>query len=316
MLLPKTILKILNQCCRDYLWNVQDTSHKLYMKSWSSCCCPCDEGGFNIKEILSWNKANVGKWLWRMTENVDSVWVQWNTQYHVKDDNIWTTVSKPRHSESWKGLLHVRDLLVQTTGGIVEAQALLHSCAQGDTYQVAKMYDILRMRYPRVKWSRVIWNSTAIPKHSFISSLAAQFKLPIVDSLGTRGIHLVNWCILCKNANETHRHLFFKCSYSASIWKGLMNWIKAPGRTVNLWQKLRWSTQRKTQKHWKMRIFRCCLTAAVYSIWLERNSRIFRDKEMVVGVLLRHIQYVVSVRMLYKYEIHSDDILGSLNYAS
>ncbi|XP_074308303.1 uncharacterized protein LOC141643158 [Silene latifolia] len=258
----------------------------------------------------------MGKWIWRITETADSVWVQWNTKYHVKGSSIWTTTSKPYHSESWKGLLLVRDLLVQTAGGIVEAQALLHSCVQGGTYQVTKMYDILRLKYPRVKWSRVIWNSTAIPKHNFISSLAAQFKLPTVDYLGSRGLHLVNWCTLCKNANETQGHLFFKCQFSASIWNGLMTWLKIRGRTVNLWQELRWSTQRKTQKHWKMGLLRCCLTAAVYSIWLERNSRIFRDKEMTVGVLLRQIQYVVSVRMLYKYGTHSDEILGLLNYAS
>ncbi|XP_074305485.1 uncharacterized protein LOC141640701 [Silene latifolia] len=222
--------------------SVLDTSHKLYMKRWSSCCCPWTEGGLNIKEILSWNKANMVKWLWRMTETADSVWVQWNTKYHVKDGNIWTTTFKPYHSERWKGLLWL------------------------------KCIDILRMKWPRVKWSRVIWNSTAIPKHSFISSLVAQFKLPTVDCLGTRGLNLVNWCILCKNANETHGHLFFKCQYSASIWNGLMNCIKMPGRTVNLWRELRWSTQRKTQKHWKIGLFRCGVTAAVYSICLKLTS--------------------------------------------
>ncbi|XP_074314267.1 uncharacterized protein LOC141649476 [Silene latifolia] len=33
ILLPRTIIKILNQCCRDYLWNVHDNTHKIYMKS-------------------------------------------------------------------------------------------------------------------------------------------------------------------------------------------------------------------------------------------------------------------------------------------
>ncbi|XP_074266130.1 uncharacterized protein LOC141588596 [Silene latifolia] len=243
LLLPKTILKILNQCCRDYLWNVHDNTHKLYMKSWKSCCCPWAEGGFNIKEILSWNRANLGKWIWRVMVQADSV----------------------------------RDSLVQLAGGITEAQALIAKCVVGGFFQA---------------------------------------KLPTIDCLARRGLPLVNWCILCKHTEESHSHLFFQCDFSAGLWYKILHWLKIRGRTDNFWTELEWCRSRKTRKHWKMGLLRCCLATTVYMIWQERNMRIFRDRDTDVGVILRQLQYAISAKIFSKYEQYSDEIVDVLSYSS
>ncbi|XP_074300671.1 uncharacterized protein LOC141631969 [Silene latifolia] len=313
-LLPKTIIKILNQCCRDYLWNVQDNTHKLYMKSWKSCCCPWAEGGFNIKEILSWNRANLGKWIWRIMNQADSVWVQWNTAYNLRAVTIWTADPKPHHSESWRGILKVRDILIQLAGDIASAQELLGKCVDGGCFQVSKLYELIRPKYARVRWGTILWGSNIIPKHGFISALAAQAKLPTVDSLAHRGLPLVNWCILCKHAEETHHHLFFKCDFSAGLWCKILQWLKIRGRTNNFWTELEWCRSRKARKHWKMGMLRCCLAATVYLIWQERNMRIFRGRDTQVDVLVRQLQYTISAKMFFKYEQYSDEIVEVLSY--
>ncbi|XP_074300666.1 uncharacterized protein LOC141631964 [Silene latifolia] len=277
LVLPKTILKILNQCCRDYLWNVHDNTPKLYMKSWKSYYCPWAEGGFNIKEILSWNRANLGKWIWRILVQADSVWVHWNTVYNLRAETIWTADHKSHHFESWRGILKARDILVQLAGGTTEAQALITNCVVGGCFLA---------------------------------------KLPTVDCLARRGLPGVNWCILCKHAEESHHHLFFQCDFSAGLWYSILHWLKIRGRTVNFWTELEWCRSRKTRKHWKMGLIRCCLAATVYMIWQERNMRIFRDHATDGGIILRQLKYVISAKIFFKYEKYSDEIVDVLSYSS
>ncbi|XP_074282980.1 uncharacterized protein LOC141607522 [Silene latifolia] len=182
--------------------------------------------------------------------------------------------------------------------------------------EVSRLYEILRTKYARVRWDKILWGSTIIPKHGFISTLAAQAKLPTVDSLARRGLPLVNWCILCKHAEESHCHLFFKCDFSAGLWCKILHWLKIRGRTDNFWTELEWCRSRKARKHWKMGVFRCCLAATVYMIWQERNMRIFRGRDTEVDVLLKQLQYAISAKFFFKYEQYSDEIVDVLSYSS
>ncbi|XP_074291005.1 uncharacterized protein LOC141617743 [Silene latifolia] len=230
MLLPKTILKLLNKYCRNYLWNVQEGQKRMFMKSWQACCCPWDEGGFNIKEILSWNKALLCKWIWRLSENVSSIWSRWNACYTLKNGSIWTVEIKAHHFECWRGILTVKNLLVQQAGDIEGATKLLRSCVTQGKFQVSRMYDILRPKFPTVRWANTVWHVNMVPKHSFIFSLALQQKLATVDVISSRGILLVNWCCLCKQGAATYavwlerNHRIF--TGIEKDWRVLLNQIK------------------------------------------------------------------------------------------
>ncbi|XP_074301542.1 uncharacterized protein LOC141632942 [Silene latifolia] len=57
LLIPKGVIKLVTKFCRQFLWGTEEGQRKLIMKSWSSCCKPHVEGGFNIKEVLAWNKC-------------------------------------------------------------------------------------------------------------------------------------------------------------------------------------------------------------------------------------------------------------------
>lgn len=54
------------------------------------------EGGFNIKEILSWNKAIFMRWLWFIEGNNDSFWIRWVRKYYFVYDDIWSIKKKRR----------------------------------------------------------------------------------------------------------------------------------------------------------------------------------------------------------------------------
>ncbi|XP_074298357.1 uncharacterized protein LOC141629219 [Silene latifolia] len=202
------------------------------------------------------------------------------------------------HSESWKSLLKVRNELVAKTCGVANARAFLLDCITEGKLQLQKVYDFLREPGRRISWARVVWNKAVLPKHSFMVVLAMQRKLATIDQLMHRGVHLVNRCVLCKAANEDHSHLFFKCSYSSHIWQQLLEWMGMRGRSMNLKSELHWLVGRRHRKHWKALKISSCLNALTYSLWEERNSRIFNNLEHDAAYIIRRVQFLVSVKLL------------------
>ncbi|XP_074283817.1 uncharacterized protein LOC141608353 [Silene latifolia] len=269
LLIPKGVLKLVTKFCRNFLWGTVEGQRKLIMKSWSSCCKPHIEGGFNIKEILAWNKCILCKWIWAIETHADSSWVIWNHTYNIK---------------------------------------------QGGKVQLSLIYEQLRDHDRKISWEKTVWNRVALPKHSVLVVLAMQHKLATIDKLNYRGLHMVNRCILCKADNESHQHLFFKCQFATSIWNRLLKWMKLRGRTDSLKRELHWLAGRRRRRHWKAQWISSCLTALAYSIWEERNSRIFRDVEHNEDYIVRRVQYLVSIRLLYAYHSsYEDEILDSIN---
>ncbi|XP_074320736.1 uncharacterized protein LOC141657402 [Silene latifolia] len=314
LLLPKALVKLLNKFCRNYLWHNSVENQKIYMKSWATCCCPWEEGGLNIKEILSWNRAHLCKWVWRMLNPPVSLWTTWNAEYNMKNSTIWTANISPHHSESWRSILTTRDFLLHMYGNAAKAEEQLISCVDATgRFQVAKIYEHIRPHYARVRWAKAIWNSSIIPKYSFICSLAVQKKLLTVDNINRHGLCLMNRCTLCRRSSETHTHLFFKCEFTDALWRRLLGWMQVMGRTNDLRTELTWCTSRRRHKHWKMNWFRCCLSAAIYVIWQERNARLFAEKESSLSNLVKQIQFVVGVRILDRHSKISDEVVAHLN---
>ncbi|XP_074315253.1 uncharacterized protein LOC141651438 [Silene latifolia] len=180
--------------------------------------CSSQGGGFNINEVLAWNKSVLCKWLWAIEHHSDSTWSQWNRVYNIKSENFWTMQIKSYHSESWRSILQVRNELINRSGGISQAQENLSSCVKNGKFHLHLVYDQLRNKENSVVWTKGVWHRAVLPKHSFFMVLAMQRCLATVDKLNHKGICIINRCILCKATCETHRHLFFRCPYSAALW--------------------------------------------------------------------------------------------------
>ncbi|XP_074266171.1 uncharacterized protein LOC141588637 [Silene latifolia] len=316
LLIPKGVMKIITKFCRQFLWQSEEGARKLIMKSWTSCCYPHNEGGFNIKEILAWNKCILCKWIWAIDSSSSSTWTQWNMVYNIKAHNFWDMQIQPQHSESWRSILYVRDELVSKSGGVALAQSFLNSCVKAGKLKLRLLYDIFREKGVKQPWTRGVWHRAVLPKHSFILVLAMQRKLATIDSLSKKGFCLVNRCILCKQQSETHRHLFFQCHFAAEIWSNVLAWLKLYNRTMDVGKELRWLAGRRVRKHWKSSWIASCLGATVYCIWEERNARIFKDIERTVEYVTKRIQFFVSTRLLFvthpSYEDEITRILGSV----
>ncbi|XP_074266632.1 uncharacterized protein LOC141589910 [Silene latifolia] len=204
------------------------------MKSWDSCCAPYTEGGFNIKEILVWNKCIICKWIWGIIQHSDSIWTNWNYAYNIKSGDFWTLQKKNTHSESWRSILLVRDELLNMVGNGPTAESLLSGCVKKGCIQLSLLYDKFRRKGNPISWGATVWHRAVLPKHSVFLMLAMKQKLATIDKLNHRGISLVNRCVLCKADNETHKHLVFQCIFSAAIWHQVLHWLRVQHRTSKL----------------------------------------------------------------------------------
>ncbi|XP_074297986.1 uncharacterized protein LOC141628788 [Silene latifolia] len=230
-LLPKSVLKTINKMCKTFFGNIADNDRRMVDKSWSSIYSPLAEGGFGVKELLSWNKALISKWLWLIDQPHQGLWSAWHKAYHLSSCSIWDTTIQDRFTESFRSIFIVKDDLLAATGSPTAAKTLLQDWCTRYKFTVTTSYNWFRPRSPTIHWHKAISQKVVIPRHDIISSLAYQKKLATIDKLTLKGLMIPNWCILCKKDNESHDHLFFDFSFSRVVWQELMDWNHLAGRS-------------------------------------------------------------------------------------
>ncbi|GKF17509.1 reverse transcriptase zinc-binding domain-containing protein [Tanacetum coccineum] len=108
----------------------------------------------------------------------------------------------------------------------------------------------------------------------------------------------MNVCTLCKENEESHDHLFFKCNFSQNIWRKLKPLMQFKSNNEN-WNDIIEELAGKPNNNsiWSI-IRRLCLAGAVYAIWKERNSRIFRDEQCSWEITLKLICETVRLGLM------------------
>ncbi|XP_074298626.1 uncharacterized protein LOC141629544 [Silene latifolia] len=220
VLLPKGIVKKINKLCKDFVWGIEEGHTKLTFKSWDSFCFPREEGGVDIKEVLSWNRAQLLLWLYKLVLHSDTIWVRWVEAYILKGTSLWDFKLTSAYSWFWGSIISCRDLLVQHLGGPLHASLFL----QGKDYKTC-FYEMIRPKGTPFAHCKTVWDPLCFPKHRVIGLLAIQNRLPTIDNLCKRGLVLVNRCALCESSLETISHLYFRCSYSVVVWQAIAFWL-------------------------------------------------------------------------------------------
>ncbi|XP_074313556.1 uncharacterized protein LOC141648735 [Silene latifolia] len=269
----------------------------MVFKKWKDICLPWDAGGFNIKDLSTWNDALQCRWLYLLAYTAVGSWASWHQAYILQHQTIWNIQTHDSFSSSLKGILIVRDRLVALTGSISNASSLINSWCSHGKFRVTAAYNYLRGTVLVGPWVKALTHPRIVPSHRIICSLAAQKKLAIVDNMQHRGFYMVNRCSLCEVALEDHAHLFFNCSFSKDIWQQLMYWMGVNRAGLCLLSELEHAGIGGKQ-NWRMAWFCTTLAAAVYQIWNERNSRLFRERKATVHDIVRQIKFLVSTRLL------------------
>ncbi|KAL0295057.1 UNVERIFIED_CONTAM: hypothetical protein Sradi_6855500 [Sesamum radiatum] len=109
-LLPKSIIKGIEQLMRSFLWK-GNTGSGLVKVSWAQVCKPKEEGGLGIQKLSHMNIALLMKHVWRiLQEDQTSIWVSWVLRYRLRNQPIWT-VNISSASWSWRKLVKASFLL-------------------------------------------------------------------------------------------------------------------------------------------------------------------------------------------------------------
>ncbi|XP_074304701.1 uncharacterized protein LOC141639489 [Silene latifolia] len=235
--------------------------------------------GLRVALTLKTLKSESGKamlsWLWKLDQNKGSIWVNWMSKYYLQDHSIWLMEVREHHPECLRGIIQTRDHCIAQLGSCSHVKNLLMQCTVAGKFSIQHAYNALRTKYAVTECSQAIQKGFYLPKHRVILQLAAHNRLATVDHLISRGLPMVNRCSLCQRQSESTAHLFFACSYSTEVLLAIKQWVGINTSKTSLLQLLSWTNKRKHKRHWRIQWVQYSIAATVYSIWSERNLRIF-----------------------------------------
>jgi hypothetical protein len=116
---------------------------------------------------------------------------------------------------------------------LVEVQSKLHEIelgaadlavwnAKNGQYNRADTGEKLREVRLVVRWWKLVWFPTSIPRHSFLLWLV--FRDALVTKQRMCGWDYTRYSsyLFCYGSQESREHLFFRCSFSCQIWTKIM----------------------------------------------------------------------------------------------
>ena len=160
-------------------------------------------------------------------------------------------------------------------------------------FSTKSTWQAIRSKHSTVRWHKLVWFPTAIPKCGFILWLALQGRLGTQDRLHIDSSNMK--CLLCQICLETHDHLFFICTFSKHIWEGLSLLCDIPHRDMPWEERIVQMIGLCKGKSYQVIIRKLCLAAAIYHIWQERNNRFhegsYRDASFVRRTIVDLIRW-------------------------
>jgi hypothetical protein len=108
--LPKKIVKILEQKFNRNLWSGSDSCKAKVKVAWELVCLPKTEGGLGLKRIEDWNRAAMMSHIWNILAKAGSLWVASVREHLLKGKSFWRIKIPHMSSWCWKKLLKLREV--------------------------------------------------------------------------------------------------------------------------------------------------------------------------------------------------------------
>ncbi|XVF58702.1 hypothetical protein PTKIN_Ptkin07bG0087500 [Pterospermum kingtungense] len=133
-------------------------------------------------------------------------------------------------------------------------------------YLVSTVWNHIRLKSPKVFWSKLLWTSPSIPKHAIISWMALLNRLPTLKRLVYWGIVDNDICRLCSTEVEDRDHMFFSCYFFQQIWTTILNLYGLNTSACDWNSTLDWAIQKFKGKALQSIILRLAWRASIYCI--------------------------------------------------
>jgi hypothetical protein len=86
--IPASVAHRIEQLQRNFLWGCEGNAVKYHLVRWDQVCSPIPFDGLGVKNVTLFNKALLGKWLWR---------------FGVEDSHLWRRVIAAKYGLDWGG---------------------------------------------------------------------------------------------------------------------------------------------------------------------------------------------------------------------
>ncbi|XP_039049550.1 uncharacterized protein LOC120190561 [Hibiscus syriacus] len=127
--------------------------------------------------------------------------------------------------------------------------------------------------------------------------------MAFLDRLPTKGrlnrMGLVNdlHCTLCGVGFETRNHLFFECPIATALWSAIFD-INGIRFRHTSWETLyNWAIATWKRKSLLTSLMKISSNALIYTIWKERNKRIFQGQASTIDVMFKAIKETVGFHL-------------------
>lgn len=101
-ILPKSVLKEVNNICISFLWTRTSNDCKFGAIAWDDLCKSKSTGGLGFRNILKWNVIVVFKLAWCIDSKKDNHLVKWVNYIYIKDTN-WSNYEASSYARwVWK----------------------------------------------------------------------------------------------------------------------------------------------------------------------------------------------------------------------
>ncbi|GFS40543.1 hypothetical protein Acr_00g0069200 [Actinidia rufa] len=107
--IPKSIASRLEKLMRDFLWNGLENAPGIHLVAWKFLNFPKKGGGLGIRDLVLFNKALLGKWIWRFAVGEDKLWCRVLRGKYGTIRGDWRTKAIDHFHETglWKGIMQV-----------------------------------------------------------------------------------------------------------------------------------------------------------------------------------------------------------------
>ncbi|KAE8675169.1 hypothetical protein F3Y22_tig00111693pilonHSYRG00142 [Hibiscus syriacus] len=144
----------------------------------------------------------------------------------------------------------------------------------------------------------MVWFFGRIPKHTIIVWMAILNRLPTRVRLLRVGLAIESdSCLFCGNEAETRDHLFFECHFAKDLWSSILDLCCIPHVACSWEGELAWASLLLKGNYLIVKILKLACTGHAYSVWKERNSRLFGNRARSKGKLLGDIKEAIQLRL-------------------
>jgi hypothetical protein len=142
-----------------------------------------------------------------------------------------------------------------------------------------------------------IWKAKTEPKCRFFAWALLHNKILTSDNLLKRGWACNHNCSLCNLSLETATHLCKDCTFAEEVWSMILSWadmrflvgISKTGTLHEWWLRLRMLCSKQSRKS-----FDGLLIYFWWSLWLERNNRIFKGQQRTTEQVVQVVKELVG----------------------